>query len=94
MSSSLVMCAQSNSCSRSSKNLGNSWGLVVSNLGAARSLCIGIRIGLAMGIGMKSGFVGVAGVLVGMKSGVRGIKSDSGVNNIRSSARSGDDVVE
>ena len=56
---------------------------------------MGIGIGFAIsGIGMKSGVVGVVGVLVGMKSGLRGPNSDNGVNEMRRSARSGEDVVE
>src|SRR5271155_2763195 len=95
MSSSSVIWARSSSCSKSSKNLGSSQGLEVLNLGAACSLRIGIGIGCAIsGIGMKSGVVGVVGVLIGMKSGLRGIKSDNSVNEMRSSARSGNDVVE
>ena len=67
----------------------------MTNLGAAHSLRIGIGIGCAIsGIEMKSGVVGVAGVLVGMRSGLRGPKSESGVKDIKRSARSGDDVVE
>src|SRR5271155_2845553 len=95
MLSSSVMWARASSCSKSSKNLGSSWGLEVLNLGAARSLRISIGIEFAIsGIGMKSGVIGVVGVLVGMKSGLRGPKSDNGVNEMRRSARSGDDDGE
>src|SRR5271155_3191268 len=72
MSSSSVIWARSSSCSKSSKNLRSSRGLEVSNLGAAHSLRIGIGIGCAIsGIGMKSGVIGVGGVLVGIKLGLR-----------------------
>ena len=49
-SSSDVICARAKRCARSSKNHGNSRGREVSNLGAARSLRIGIGMGVVIAV--------------------------------------------
>ena len=78
LSVSLVICAWSINCSRSSKNLANSLGRDGSNLGAARSLRIGIGIGWAIGnvgTGIVTGTV--TGTVAGMITGPGGVRDGS-----------------